>query len=268
MRHRKALPKLRSLPKLAVSHRGLVFSVAFEEPDTFTTIAEAHRNRALPGAARRSSVSRGMRRSRSDETATRQAIRRSRNPRRPVMASSLATLEHVLGDDRSAAFVRQNSTARLFGLTGAARVQCRRSTVAERAAVRAAEAVDANGPSTNRRAQRHRLLAKASEQLLESDLSDSFQRLAELMVGEITDYVFVHTIEGTTCDGARHIATRDGAGRQLLRGVRTLRPNAERPWSAARTSARSHHGASFERLSSTVWRISPTQSRRCTRIPR
>jgi sigma-B regulation protein RsbU (phosphoserine phosphatase) len=242
----------------------------FEAPDTFVTVAEAHRNPSRADGTDRNS--RRQRTSRISEAGVAQLstqsvlrpalikVRRAEPGERHLRLAQNMNMTSVMIVPLRSSSEEFYGTI-MFGLTGSRRAfNAADLTVAERAAVRAAEAIrrEKQIDEERRSAQRLRLLAKANEELLESlDVTESFQRLAELMVGEIADFVFVNTIEGnelrTVAAAHRDPALEPSVKR--LRGVRTLRPHAEQ---SMIEKLRDHrpvltHGAGFEKLSSTLW---------------
>lgn len=214
----------------------------FEAPDMFATVAEEHRNpeRAAAGDAR-NNERHAWRSSEAEVTrlisqsiihpALTKAGRAEAGERHLRLARSLMMTSVMIVPVRSSSEEFYGTI--MFGLTGSHRAFNNADlAVAEQAAARAAEAIrrERQVDEERRTAQRLRLLAKANEQLLESlDAADSFQRLAELMVGEIADFVFVNTIEGSemrTVAAAHCDAAMDQVVRSL-RGVRMMRPREE-----------------------------------------
>ncbi|HLJ85131.1 MAG TPA: SpoIIE family protein phosphatase [Candidatus Eremiobacteraceae bacterium] len=230
---------------LAVEHfADWCFVMTFEEPDTFTTVAAAHKDPKRVEEIRefqRKNATR--RRPKAVVDALRGGatlIPRVTDEQIRAGATDEEHLKAIQSLEMHSAMVvpLQSPKGDLYGAITFVSAESRRTftpsdlAVAERAAERAGAAIQ-NAlvfDEQHRTTQRLRLLAKVTDNLFESlDIEGAFQRLAEIVVPEIADFALVINVDG---DGLRVVgaAHRDAALSEAvgrLRDSRIMQSRAE-----------------------------------------
>jgi PAS domain S-box-containing protein len=216
----------------------------FREPDTFITVATAHKDEALADRSRAlQQTYRVQRRTKQEISRLKTPTLHATLPKGRIRAASAGepVLELARGLQMQSVMMvpLRAPSGEFFGTISFGSAGSHRAftpedlTVAERAATRAAEAIrkEIVFDDERRTTQRLRFLAKANEELFESlDIKDSFQRLAELLVSEIADVAFIALIDGNGLRtvGAAHNDPAAAAVVNCFRGVRMLQPRAEK----------------------------------------
>ena len=230
---------------LAVEHfADWCFVMLFDEPDTFTTVAVAHKDPKRADEIREFQRKNPTRqRPKAVVDALRQGptlVPRVTSEQIKAGAASEEHLKVIQSLQMHSVMVvpLRSSAGDFFGAVTLVSAEARRTfteadlAVAERAAERAGTAIQ-NAMAfdeQHRTTQRLRLLAKVTDNLFESlDIEGAFQRLAEIVVPEIADFALVVSVDGNGLRvvGAAHrdAALSDTIGR--LRDSRIMQLRAE-----------------------------------------